>query len=153
MLKSNKKGFVIGTLVTFYAILTLVLVFIIFFMIIKFENAKVQANIRSETAGSGINKLFINYLRLPFMLEDGNPITTAELYSRVYIKYGSTKQEENLYEDYELQAKMELMDDISKKIDPSGRMGQDLGYTQFYLPPYNYDNKFITVTPMFIPEK
>jgi len=148
----NKKGWVVGPLVTAYSILALVLVFIIFGMLFRLGITERKAEIISATTGTGIDKMFTAYLRMPFTLEDGAIITTAELYSRAYIGYGSTKEEKELYkEDYKQQAKIELLR-ISKEIDPSGKIDQDLGYAMFYLPHYNYDNKFITVTPMFIPE-
>jgi len=150
--RNNKKGFVIGTLVMFYAILSLVLIFIIFFLIIKFEGAKVQTNIKSATAGTGVDKLFINYLRSPFTLEDGTIITTAELYSRFYSGHGMTNEEKR---DYKRQINQELYPKIysvtAQGLDQTerGRIEHELGSRMgFYLPPYNYAHNFINAQPI-----
>tara|TARA_Y100000310_G_C20683655_1_gene817623 strand:+ start:2053 stop:2544 length:492 start_codon:yes stop_codon:yes gene_type:complete len=141
----HKKAFLTSALVTFYAILVLVLIFIIFAFLFRLGMAGRKAEITSATGEIIFNKIFINYLRSPFTLNDGTEITTAELYSRYYSGHGITKSEEN---DYKLKINQELISKISPMLDIPNidhKLGSAMG---FYLPPYNYNHNFINVQPI-----
>tara|TARA_Y100000310_G_C20701769_1_gene830627 strand:- start:7779 stop:8297 length:519 start_codon:yes stop_codon:yes gene_type:complete len=68
MLK-HKKAFIIGSLVTFYAILVLVLIFVIFGLLFRLGAVGRKAEITSITNEIEGNKMFLNYLRAPITEE------------------------------------------------------------------------------------
>mgnify|MGYP001200622640 FL=1 len=148
----HKKAFIIGSLVTFYAILVLVLIFVIFGMLFRLGIAGRTAEISSASAGTGVNKMFINYLRSDFTMEDGTVITIAELYSRYSSDVGIIKAEKDIYKSF---TKAEISK-ISQKMYSSkadhfetGRIDHEIGSQRgFYLPLHDYKQGFINTQPI-----